>query len=177
MHGIDYDEIFAPVAKMDSIRLALVIAAAQGWEVHQMDVKNAFLHGDLSEDIYMEQPHGFIQNSSLVVGSLLYLTHSKPDLSYAVEAVFRYMQKPHKLHWNSTKHILRYVQGTINFRIHYAVGTAMNFFGFTDSDWARNSIDRKSTFGYSLSIGSGPLCWSSKKQAAIALYSAETKYR
>eukprot|EP00253_Pinus_taeda_P015672 PITA_15672 len=51
---------------MDSIRLALAIAAAQGWEVHQMDVKNAFLHEDLSKEIYMEQPHGFIQDSSLV---------------------------------------------------------------------------------------------------------------
>ena len=56
VHGIDYDETFAPVAKMDSIRLALAIAAAKGWEVHQMDVKNAFLHGDLSKEISMEQP-------------------------------------------------------------------------------------------------------------------------
>ena len=59
MHGIDYDETFAPVAKMDSICLTLAIAVVQGWEVHQMDVKNAFLHGDLSEEIYMEQPEGF----------------------------------------------------------------------------------------------------------------------
>eukprot|EP00253_Pinus_taeda_P004720 PITA_04720 len=66
VHGIDYYEAFAPVAKMDSIRLSLSIAAAHGWEVHQMDVKNAFLHGDLSKEIYMEQPHGFIQDSSLV---------------------------------------------------------------------------------------------------------------
>jgi hypothetical protein len=49
VHGIDYDETFAPVAKMDSIRLALAIATTKGWEVHQMDVKNAFLLGDLSE--------------------------------------------------------------------------------------------------------------------------------
>jgi hypothetical protein len=45
---------------MDSIRLALAIAATKGWEVHQMDVKNAFLHSDLSEEIYMEQPQGFM---------------------------------------------------------------------------------------------------------------------
>jgi hypothetical protein len=47
VHDIDYDETFAQVAKMDSIRLALAIAAAKGWEVHQMDVNNVFLHGSL----------------------------------------------------------------------------------------------------------------------------------
>jgi hypothetical protein len=66
VHGIDYDEIFAPVAKMDSIGLALASVATKGWEVHQMDVKNVFLHGDLSEEIYMEQPQGFMQDSYLV---------------------------------------------------------------------------------------------------------------
>jgi hypothetical protein len=66
VHSIDYDETFTLVAKMDSIRLALAIATTKGWEVHQMDVKNAFLHGDLSEEIYMEQPQGFMQDSSLV---------------------------------------------------------------------------------------------------------------
>ena len=65
-HGIDYDETFAPVENMDSIRLALATVATKGWEVHEMDVKNSFLHGDLFEDIYMEQPWGFMQESSLV---------------------------------------------------------------------------------------------------------------
>jgi hypothetical protein len=56
VHGIDYTETFAPVAKMDSIRLVLAIAASHKWEVHHMDVKSAFLHGDIKEDIYMEHP-------------------------------------------------------------------------------------------------------------------------
>ena len=112
-----------------------------------------------------------------LVGSLLYLTHSRPDLSYVVGAVSRYMQEPHELHWNAAKRILRYVQGTITFGIHYAAGTALNLLGFTDSDWVGDSIDRKSTSGYSLSLGSGPICWSSKKQAAIALSSAEAEYK
>ena len=60
IHGIDYDETFSPVAKMDYIRLFLAIEAAKGCEIHQMDVKNAFLHSDLSEEIYVEQPSGFI---------------------------------------------------------------------------------------------------------------------
>ena len=66
MHGINYDETFAPIAKMDSIHLALSIVATKGWEVHQMDMKNAFLHDDLSKEIYMENPHGFMQDSYLV---------------------------------------------------------------------------------------------------------------
>jgi hypothetical protein len=66
VHNIDYDETFFPIEKMDSICLAVSIVDAKGWEVHQMDVKNAFLHDDIFEEFYMEQPHGFVQESSLV---------------------------------------------------------------------------------------------------------------
>src|SRR5713101_7790223 len=66
VHGINYNETFAPVAKMDSIRLALAIAASRKWEVHHMDVKHAFQNGDLTEEIYMQQPQGFSTNPSLV---------------------------------------------------------------------------------------------------------------
>eukprot|EP00253_Pinus_taeda_P026559 PITA_26559 len=57
------------------------------------------------------------------------------------------------------------------------VGTALNLLGFIDSDWVGDNIDHKSTSGYSLSLGSGPICWSSKNQTAIALSSAKAKYR
>jgi hypothetical protein len=60
VHVIDYDETFTSVAKMDSIHLTLAIAATKGWEFHQMDVNTSFLHGDLSEEIYMEHPQGFM---------------------------------------------------------------------------------------------------------------------
>ena len=91
--------------------------------------------------------------------------------------VSRFMEEPHELHWKAAKQILRYVHGTITFRIHYAADSALDLIGFTDSDWDRNSIDHKYTSGYSLSLGSGPICWSSKKQAAIALSLSEAKYR
>ena len=55
VHGIDYNETFALVAKMDSIRLALAIAASKQWEVHHMDVRCAFLNGDMNEWIYMQK--------------------------------------------------------------------------------------------------------------------------
>jgi hypothetical protein len=66
VHGIDYDDTFTPLANMDSICLEHSIAATKGWEFHQMDMKNAFLHGYLSEEIYMEQPQGFMHDSSSV---------------------------------------------------------------------------------------------------------------
>ncbi|KAH9307124.1 hypothetical protein KI387_043796 [Taxus chinensis] len=66
VEGVDYSENFAPVTKMDYVRLILSLAASLRWSVHQMDVKSAFLHGDLHEEIYMEQPQGFMHDSSLV---------------------------------------------------------------------------------------------------------------
>eukprot|EP00253_Pinus_taeda_P018930 PITA_18930 len=213
---INYTETFSHVTKMNSIRLVLSLVASFKWEVHQMDVKFAFLHGDLHEEIYMEQPPGFRQiESGLVcqlkkslyglkqaprawyakidsflldigfsrrhsdntvytkkvvlqskegislsqskyacdilchfhmedykpalspfqfgaklsvtctspevdatlycqlVGKLLYLTHSHPDLSFVVGRIAWFMQNPHESHWKATKRIIRYVQGTV----------------------------------------------------------------
>jgi hypothetical protein len=105
-----------------------------------------------------------------LVGSFLYHTHSKTYLSYAVGPIS-------KLHWKDAKCILRYVQGTITFGIHYAADSTLDLIGFTDSDWVGDSIDHKSTSGYSLSLGFGPICWSRKKQVVISLSSVEEEYR
>ena len=57
---MDFDEVFAPVARMETVRLLLALAAQKGWQVHHMDVKSAFLNGDLSEEVYVQQPPGFV---------------------------------------------------------------------------------------------------------------------
>lgn len=57
--GIDFDEVFAPVARLETIRLLIALAATNGWEIHHMDVKTAFLNGDLKELVYITQPEGF----------------------------------------------------------------------------------------------------------------------
>ncbi|KAK8931024.1 hypothetical protein KSP39_PZI016079 [Platanthera zijinensis] len=59
-YGVDYEETFAPVAKMSSIRIVISLAATHRWPLHQLDIKNAFLHGSLEEEVYMEQPPGFV---------------------------------------------------------------------------------------------------------------------
>jgi hypothetical protein len=57
--GIDFDDTFAPVTRMESVRLLFALAAQEGWRVHHLDVKSAFLNGDLKEEVYVHQPPGF----------------------------------------------------------------------------------------------------------------------
>eukprot|EP00253_Pinus_taeda_P007569 PITA_07569 len=260
---------------MNSVRLVLFLAASFKWEIHQMDVKSTFLHGDLHEEIYMEQPIGFIQIDSSLVCRLkkslyglkqaprawyakmdnfllefgfsrchsdntvytkkagksliilvlyvddLILTSSDPNLINHVKsslkkkfemtdlghlhyflglqscnprkvfsspnpsmpvifyAIFTwkiFMQTPRESHWKPAKRILRYVRGTVQFGIHYSAEASHLLVGFTDSDWAGDHDDRKSTAGYMFTLGSGPITWDCKKQGVISLSSAEAEY-
>jgi hypothetical protein len=81
-HGIDYDEVFTPVARLDSLCLLIALAAQEGWEVHHMNVKSTFLNGDLQEEVYIEQPMGFIvtgkEHKVLKLKKALYGLHQAP---------------------------------------------------------------------------------------------------
>jgi hypothetical protein len=59
--GMDFDEVFAPVARLDSVRLLLTLAAQEGWTVHHMDVKSAFLNEELKEEVYVVQPPDYVK--------------------------------------------------------------------------------------------------------------------
>ena len=63
-YGVNYSDTFSPVAKLTSIRLFIYLAATHGRDLHQLDIKNVFLHGDLAEEVYMEQPPGFSKGDS-----------------------------------------------------------------------------------------------------------------
>jgi hypothetical protein len=112
-----------------------------------------------------------------LVGSFLYLKHSRPYLSYAIGAVSSFMQDLHEIHWKDEKNILRYVWGTITFGIHYSTDSTLYFIRFIDFDWAGDNIYRKSTSGYSFSLVFRPSCWSSKKHVAISLSSTKVEYK
>ena len=85
--GVDFDEVFAPVARMETVRVLLALAAHGGWQVHHMDVKSAFLNGELAEEVYVQQPPGFVDESSpqsmLKLSKALYGLKQAPRAWYA----------------------------------------------------------------------------------------------
>jgi hypothetical protein len=87
------------------------------------------------------------------------------------------MAKPHESHWLATKRVLRYLKGTANFGIKYTNEFDVKLTGYSDSDWAGNPDDRKSTTGYTFNIGSGIVSWSNKKQPIVSLSSTEVEYK
>ena len=107
----------------------------------------------------------------------MYLTHTRPDICYAVSVASRFMDQPHEIHWKVAKRILSFVQGTRTHGIFYKANSDLELIGFTDSDWAGDSTDRKSTSGYVFILIEGPISWSCKKQSAIALSSTKAEYR
>lgn len=99
-----------------------------------------------------------------IVGSLMYLTSTRPDLMYATSLLSRYMAKPTELHLQFAKRVLRYLKGTMNLVIFYKKGSQPEELeAYTDSDYAGDSEDRKSTSGYVFLLSSGAVTWSSKK--------------
>jgi hypothetical protein len=98
-----------------------------------------------------------------LVGSLLYLSHTHLDISFAIGLIGQYMKTPHESHWKAAKRILRYACGTVPFGIHYSSGGTTLLVGFTNLDWDGNPNDRKSTVGYVFSLGSGLVSWVCKK--------------
>ena len=111
-----------------------------------------------------------------LVGSLNYLSHTRPDISFSVGVISRFMPNPSKLHLGAAKRVLRYIAGTSEHGIWYFKVTNFTLTGFTDSDYAGNIDDRKSTSGFLFNLGSGAISWSSKKQEVVALSTLEAEY-
>ncbi|PRQ17544.1 putative RNA-directed DNA polymerase [Rosa chinensis] len=331
-YGIDYDETFAPVAKMNTIRVLLSCAANLNWPLRQFDVKNAFLYGELAEEVYMSLPPGYVtaspgdfvcklrkslyglkqsprawfgrftqfmrkfgyrqshsdhtlflkhqqgnvtaliiyvddmvitgndtmemdilqrqlasefemkdlgelkyflgievargregiylcqrkyildlltetgmldckpidtpieQNHCLaeypdqvstdraryqrLVGRLIYLAHTRPDVAYAVSVVSQFMHNPSESHMDAVVRILRYLKSAPGRGVMFSKhNNILEVCGFTDADWAGNITDRRSTSGYFTFVGGNLVTWKSKKQKVVARSSAEAEYR
>jgi hypothetical protein len=332
-YGIDYEETFSPVVKSSTIRLLLSLAVTCDWSIRQIDIQNAFLHGYLSEDVYMCQPPGFIDSkypdhickldkalyglkqaprawfsrlsnklidlgfspskadvslfiynkngiqlymliyvddiiiigssSSVVshliaqlrddfavkdlgslsyflgiqvchtskglllsqqkyitdlltrtnmihskgvptpmlpkeklslhdgtplspedatryrsvVGSLQYLSHTRPDISFSMNRVCQFLSKPTTEHWSVVKRILRYLHETIDMSLCFNKSGAPLLSAFSDADWAGDADDRRSTGGFAVFFGGNIISWSSRKQSTVSRSSTEAEYK
>ncbi|KAJ9544400.1 hypothetical protein OSB04_024107 [Centaurea solstitialis] len=328
--GIDYDETFAPVARLEAIRMFLAYAAYKDFTVFQMDVKTAFLYGHLKEEVYVAQPEGFVDkehpdyvyvldkalyglkqaprawyeelskhllskgfkkgsvDSTLflmkegehivviqiyvddiifgstsrelckkfetvmteefkmsmmgeinfflglqvrqfsdgifinqskyifdllkkydmsgchsigtpmatgnsigpdhegkdvdlrtyrsMVGSLMYLTASRPDIMFATCVCARYQAKPKESHLAAVKRIFRYLKGTPYYGIWYPKGLGFELQAYTDADYGGCNMDRKSTSGHLQFLGNKLVSWASKKQQCVSTSAAESEY-
>ncbi|GKA69167.1 retrovirus-related pol polyprotein from transposon TNT 1-94 [Tanacetum coccineum] len=318
--GVDYSETFAPVAKMVTVRVFLAIAAAKQWELHQMDVHNAFLHGDLEEEVFMKLPpglhkgqpgeacklrkslyglrqaprcwfsklssalkkYGFVQSYSdyslftlqqngvqlnvlmyvddlivsrndheaitqfktylsncfhmkdlgnlkyflgievarakegiflcqrkyaldiisevgllgakpakipmeqnhhlglaqgrlsedpgqyrRLVGRLIYLCFTRPDLAYSVHILSQFMQNPQIEHWEAAIRVVRYLKGSPGQGIILKNKCDLQLRGWCDADWAGCPLTRRSLTGWLVYLGDSPISWKTKKQHIV----------
>ncbi|XP_048431136.1 uncharacterized mitochondrial protein AtMg00810-like [Pyrus x bretschneideri] len=112
-----------------------------------------------------------------LVGKLIYLIITRPEITYAVSVASQFMHSPTVDHLHILKRILRYLKGSIGQGIIMRNNKSITIGGYTDAYWAGNVLDRKSTTGYCTFVGGNLVTWKSKKQQVIARSSAEAEYR
>ena len=108
-----------------------------------------------------------------IIGSLMYLTNTRPDICFAVNTLSQYMVNPKHIHLIGAKHVMRYPKGTLDYGIRYTSSGEIKLHGYADSDWGRNAKDKKSTSGCCFSLGSGMISWFSRKHTSVALSTTE----
>ncbi|GKA43096.1 uncharacterized mitochondrial protein-like protein [Tanacetum coccineum] len=191
--GIDFEESFAPIARLEANMLFIAYAAHKSFPIYQMDVKIYFLNGPLKEEVYVNQPdefvdphhpdevnyaqeilkkHGMTSCDSIgtpmdtkpldddlsgtpidqtkyrsMVGALIYLTASRPDIVHATCYCTRYQARPTEKHLKEVKQIFQYLKNTIHIGLWYPKDTSFELIAFLDSGHAGFLDTRKSTSG------------------------------
>ena len=111
-----------------------------------------------------------------MIGCLQYLTANRPNIVFSVGVCSRFQSNPKVSHLNTVKRIIKYVGGTCDYGLFYSKESNLSLAGFSDSDWAGNVDDRKSTTGGCFYVGANLVAWMSKKQNSVSLSIAETEY-
>ncbi|GJV12723.1 putative ribonuclease H-like domain-containing protein [Tanacetum coccineum] len=222
---IDYDEVFAPLAMIEAIRIFLAFTSYMGFIVYQMDLKSAFLYGKIDEEVYVSQPPVtqkedgiFISQDKYVaeilkkfdfanvktastpietqkplvkdeeasdvdvhlyrsmIGSLMYLTASRPDIMFAVCACSRFQVTPKTSHLSAVKRIFRYLKGKPKLGLWYPRVSSFDLESYSDSDYAGANLDRKSTTGGCQFLRRRLISWQCKKKTIMATSTTEAEY-
>ncbi|GKD88601.1 retrovirus-related pol polyprotein from transposon TNT 1-94 [Tanacetum coccineum] len=223
--GIDFEESFALVARLNAIRFFLAYAAYMNMIVYQMDVKTTFLNGIMREEVYVSQLDGFVdqynpnhvyklkkalyglkqapracdpvdtpmvKKSKLdedtqrkivdptyyrgMIGTLMSLTASRPDLTLAVCMCAQYQAKPTEKHLHSVKRIFKYLRGTTKRGLWYPKDSSIALTTYADADHAGCQDTRQSTSRCMQLLGDRLVSWSSKRQKSVAISSTEVEY-
>ncbi|XP_050160289.1 uncharacterized mitochondrial protein AtMg00810-like [Malus sylvestris] len=112
-----------------------------------------------------------------LVGRLIYLSYTRPDLAYAVSVVNQFMHRPSEAHMDVVQRILRYLKATSGKGLMFSNHGHQEVEGYTDVDWAGSVTDRRSTSGYFTFVGGNLVTWRSKKQHVVARSSVEAEFR
>jgi hypothetical protein len=112
----------------------------------------------------------------IMIGFLLYLTVTRPDIQFTVGLCMRFQASPRSSHRTMVQRVFRYLKHTPEFGIWYSASSSLDLVGFSDADFAGCGIDRKSTSGTCHFLVSSLVCWSSRKQSSIAQSTTEVEY-
>nr|GEV42475.1 retrovirus-related Pol polyprotein from transposon TNT 1-94 [Tanacetum cinerariifolium] len=158
--GIDFEESFEPVARIEAIRIFIANATSKKMTIYQMDAKTAFLNGELKEEVYVSQPEGFVDPEHPS-----HVHHLKKAL-YGLKQAPRawYQASPTKKHLEALKRVFRYLRGTINWGLWYSKDTAIALTAYIDADHAGCQDTRRSTSGSAQFLGDKLVSWSSKRK-------------
>nr|GEU52140.1 putative ribonuclease H-like domain-containing protein [Tanacetum cinerariifolium] len=206
--GIDYEEVFAPVSRIEAIRLFLAYAFFMGFMVYQIDVKSDFLYETIKEEVYVYQPLGFkdldYPDKVYKVVKALYGLHQAPKAWYETlanyllengfergkinQTLFIKKQNDGKsastpidtekplLNDPDVKRVFRYLKGKPHLGLWYPKDSPFNLMAYSDSDYAGESLDRKSTMGGCQFLGCRLISWQCKKQTIVATSSTKAEY-
>ncbi|GJT78953.1 hypothetical protein Tco_1045678 [Tanacetum coccineum] len=184
-------------ARLESIRILLAYACALDFRLLQMDVKSAFLNGFINKEKFgleeskpmktpMSSDTKLMKDEECesvdstkyrgMIGSLLYLTASRPDIMFSVCLCARFQEAPKTSHLEAVKRIFRYIKGTTHLGLWYPKGTDIETVVHADSDHSGDYVDRKSTSGFCTFVGCSLTSWFSKKQTALAISTTEAEY-